>query len=239
MQIEKAKLQTEGETMNILLIEDERPLALAMMRILTRNGWRVRWCNDGAEGFEVAKSTPFDLIILDILLPSRNGWNVCAELREEGVNVPILVVSALDETWDKVKGLNLGADDYLAKPFEAQELVARVTSLLRRDEVHRGSVVRIADLEIDRKRQIVTRAGIEVALEPVEYELLLKLATHEGQVHSVQCLTELLESRDFVAEDVPSRMASLRGKVDVRGARPLIHEFAGGFIMHTAAQIFA
>lgn len=225
--------------MNILLIEDERPLALAIMRILTRSGWRVHWCNDGAEGFKEAKATPYDLILLDILLPGRNGWNVCAELRETGINTPILVVSAMDETWDKVKGLNLGADDYLAKPFEASELVARVTALLRRDEVHRGGVVKVADLEIDRKRRLVTRSGDEVALEPVEYEILLKLAAHEGQVHSVEALTSLLESHDFLAEDVPSRVASLQRKVDKPGAGQLIHEFAGGYLVHTAAGVFA
>jgi two-component system copper resistance phosphate regulon response regulator CusR len=225
--------------MNILLIEDERPLALAIMRILSRNGWRAHWCNDGAEGFEEAKSAPYDLIILDILLPTRNGWSVCAELREAGINTPILVGSAMDETWDKVKGLNLGADDYLAKPFEASELVARATALLRRDEVHRGGVVRIADMEIDRRRRIVTRAGECVELEPVEYELLLKLAAHEGQVHSVESLTSLLESNNFIAEDVPSRIASLRRKVDRRGTGPLIHEFAGGYLVHTAAGVFA
>jgi two-component system copper resistance phosphate regulon response regulator CusR len=220
--------------MNILLIEDERPLALAVMRILTANGHRVRWCNDGVEGYEEAKTAPFDLIILDILLPHMNGWDICADLREVGVNTPILVVSAMDEMTDKVRGLNMGADDYLAKPFEAPELVARVTALLRRDEVHRGGVVKVGDLEIDRRRRLVSRGGHGVSLDPVEFELLLKLAAHEGQRQSIEVLSGMLEAHDFLAEDVPARMDALRRKVEGSSAGSLIHELAGGYLLYAA-----
>jgi DNA-binding response OmpR family regulator len=217
--------------MNILLIEDERPLALAMVRILTRNGYHVRWSSDGLQGFEDAKADPYDLIILDILLPGKSGWDVCGELRAVGVTTPILVVSAMDEMTDKVKGLNLGADDYLAKPFEAPELVARVKALLRREDTHRGPVVRVADLEIDRTSRTVTRAGTAVSLHADEYELLEKLAVNEGTVMSKAVLAHCLESVDPLADEVDERIASLVKKIDEPFGSRLIRPLGDGYIL--------
>ena len=158
--------------MKVLLIEDERPLALAAMKILDRAGFDVTWASDGVIGGETAKSGRFNAIVLDVLMPRRNGWEVLEDLRAEKVNTPVLMLTALDEAREKVKGLNLGADDYLAKPFEASELVARVEALVRRDRVGKQHLIQVADLTIDREARTVVRSGHPVRLTRREYDLL-------------------------------------------------------------------
>src|SRR5690349_1744888 len=170
--------------MNILLVEDERPLALAIVRILKGAGYAVTWAPDGEKGYESARQDAFDAIVLDVLLPGKTGWQILEGLRAAKINTPILMLTAMDETGDKVKGLNLGADDYLAKPFEAPELIARVGALLRRDKANKGNVIRVADLAIDRDSRKVTRAGQPVNLTRREYDLLEALAVNEGRVLS-------------------------------------------------------
>lgn len=224
--------------MNILLVEDERPLALAVMRILKQSGWNVMWTTDGEKGYHAAKNSHFDLIVLDVLLPSKNGWEILADLRTAKVNTPILMLTAMDEVGDRVKGLNLGADDYLPKPFETTELVARVNALLRRDQLHKGNVIQIADLVIERETRKVMRSGQEINLTRREYDLLEALAVNEGRVLS----REVIQSRVWSDDEAYSNtvdvfIGTLRKKVDAPFGQRLIHTAVGfGYVLKREAS---
>lgn len=217
--------------MNILLIEDERPLALAVIQTLSRAGFHVSWQQDGQKGFEAARDGDFDGIVLDVLLPNKNGWEIAQHLRELDVKTRILMLSALDELDDRVKGLNLGADDYLAKPFEISELVARVNALVRRDLAHRTNTIRIGDLVVDRDTKRARRAGNDLNLIPSEYALLETLAIHEGEVVPHGTLATLAAySPDPLADPVEAGIAALQRKL----ASPLIHPAQGGYTLRGA-----
>ena len=224
--------------MNILLVEDERPLALAVSRILKQSGWNVMWTTDGEKGYSAAKGSEFDLIVLDVLLPNKNGWDILADLRAAKVNTPVLMLTAMDEVGDKVKGLNLGADDYLPKPFEALELVARVNALLRRDKLHKGNVIRIADLEIEREARRVSRAWKEIHLTRREYDLLEALAVNEGRVLSREVIQNRVWSDDEAfSNTVDVFIGTLRKKVDVPFGQKLIHTAVGfGYVLRREAS---
>ena len=125
--------------MKILLVEDEKALATAVVRLLTDAGWRMTWESDGKKGFETAMHEDFDLIILDVMLPNKNGWDILADLRQARKTMPIMMLTALEETDDKVKGLELGADDYVPKPVSTRELIARIRSAVRRVRARRHS----------------------------------------------------------------------------------------------------
>ena len=223
--------------MNILLVEDERPLALAVIRILKQSGWNVLWTTDGDKGYNAAKGNEFDLIVLDVLLPNKNGWDILAELRAAKVNTPVLMLTAMDEVGDKVKGLNLGADDYLPKPFETPELVARVNALLRRDKLHKGNVIRVGDLVIEREPRKVCRAGKEIHLTRREYDLLEALAVNEGRVLSREVIQNRVWSDDEAfSNTVDVFIATLRKKIDVPFGQKLIHTAVGfGYVLRREA----
>ena len=222
--------------MNILLVEDERPLALAIVRILKGAGYAVTWAPDGDKGYEAARHEPYDCIVLDVLLPGRTGWAVLEGLRLAKVNTPVLMLTAMDEVGDKVKGLNLGADDYLAKPFEAPELVARVGALLRRDKANKGHLIRVADLEIDRDARRVSRGGTAIALTRREYDLLEALAANEGRVLSRETIQERVWSDDEAfSNTVDVFIGTLRKKVDAPFGKKLIHtEIGFGYVLRSA-----
>lgn len=224
--------------MNVLVIEDERPLGLALNRILTHAGWHVSWANDGQAGLDAAISGEYDAIVLDVLMPKKNGWEVCSELRAAKVNTPILMLSAMDEPDDKVRGLELGADDYMAKPFETNELVARVRALIRRQFTNRGQIVRVDDLEIDRRERKVARAGREIALTSHEYDLLESLAINEGKVISRESLMEIiLSSGDMLVSTVETFIASLKAKIDAPFGSALIQGGVGtGYVLRSGVR---
>ncbi|MGV3618867.1 MAG: response regulator transcription factor [Fimbriimonas sp.] len=219
--------------MNILLVEDERPIAAMVSRVLKRSGWRVEWTPDGAQGFEEAKKGTYDLVILDVLVPRKNGWDILAGLRAAKVNVPILMLTAMDEVGDRVKGLNLGADDYLSKPFDPAELTARVNALLRRDKANKGHSIQIADLTIDRISRQVTRADQPINLTRREYELLETLALSEGQTLSKDTLFHRVwGDEEAYSNTVEVFIGTLRKKVDAPFERKLIHTEVGfGYVM--------
>jgi two-component system copper resistance phosphate regulon response regulator CusR len=221
--------------MNILLVEDERPLALAIVRILKGAGYAVTWAPDGEKGYESARHDSFDAIVLDVLLPGKTGWQILEGLRAAKVNTPILMLTAMDETGDKVKGLNLGADDYLAKPFEAPELIARVGALLRRDKANKGHMIRVADLVIDRDSRKVTRGGQPVGLTRREYDLLEALAVNEGRVLSRETIQERVWSDDEAfSNTVDVFIGTLRKKVDAPFGKKLIHTEVGfGYVLRS------
>src|SRR5881394_1177738 len=176
--------------MRILLIEDEKKTAAYLAKGLGEAGFQVTTASDGEVGLNLALARTFDLFIIDVMLPKRDGWSIVATLKRKDVRTPILLLTARDSVRDRVKGLELGADDYLVKPFAFSELLARVRSLLRRAAARPPEVLRIADLEIDLLRQQATRAGQRLDLTPTEFSILVLLARRKGEVLSRALIAE-------------------------------------------------
>ena len=178
----------------VLVVEDEENLAVALRYNLVREGYSVRLANDGSAGLEIARSTSPDLIILDVMLPSISGYDICREIRRES-DVPILMLTARGEEVDKVVGLELGADDYVTKPFSVRELMARVRALLRRprSSVAGTSLPKTAksgDLEIDNVSHVVRKNGVAIELKPREFDLLACWwRTQDGPTRAISCST--------------------------------------------------
>ncbi|HEV2473303.1 MAG TPA: response regulator transcription factor, partial [Chthonomonadales bacterium] len=189
----------------ILVIEDDEQISEIIQQGLEEAGYKVDVARDGATGLDMAETQAYSTLVLDVMLPKMDGWEVCKSLRASRNTVPILMLTARDSIPDRVHGLEIGADDYLPKPFHFSELLARVRALLRRDQIHKGRVIRIYDLEIDTTQRIVKRGGSEISLTPREYTLLEALAAREGRV-----LT-----RDLILEQVWMNDESYSNTVDV------------------------
>jgi two-component system alkaline phosphatase synthesis response regulator PhoP len=208
---------------NVLVVEDEQALRNALGVRLRAEGYTVDTAADGDEGLLKATQLPFDLIILDIMLPYRSGLDVCRGVRQKGLATPILILTVRDQTVDKVVGLNLGADDYMTKPFEAPELIARIQTLLRRMPVRTGQGVhKFGPIRVDVQREKVFRNGKEVQLTSREFQLLYYLMERIG---STVPRTELLQSvwrhdEDSHTRTVDAHIASLRRKLEYNPKRP-------------------
>jgi two-component system copper resistance phosphate regulon response regulator CusR len=219
--------------MRILLIEDDEVIAERVKVGLERANFEVDSADDGETGLQMAREGDYALLILDLMLPGRDGWSVCEALRRRRSAVPILMLTARDEVADRVRGLELGADDYLTKPFAFDELLARVRALLRRERVHRSRVIRIGDLEIDTTARRVERGGREVSLTPHEYALLEALAANEGRTLSREVILERVWRDDeSISNTVSFHVASLRKKIDADFPVKLIHTVHGvGYVL--------
>lgn len=182
---------------NVLVIEDEEPIATAVADRLRSEGFAVQIAADGLRGVELCKDTVPDLVVLDLMLPSIDGLEVCRRIRKDAA-VPILMLTARDSETDKVVGLEVGADDYMTKPFSPRELVARVHALLRRAEraVTADNVTRIGGVEINGAERRVTKGSTTVHLTPTEFDLLLYLATHPGVYARERLLAQVWGYRD-------------------------------------------
>jgi heavy metal response regulator len=215
--------------MRILVVEDEPGIARFIRQGLSEAGYAVDVASDGEEGLDYALAAPYDLIILDILLPKMDGLRLLRELRERGVRTPVLLLTALDTVEDRVKGLDSGADDYLVKPFAFPELLARVRALLRRPPLQSNPVLRVGDLELDTVRREVRRAGRRIDLSPREFSLLEYLMRHPNQVLTRTQIAEHIWNFDFYAESnvVDVYIGYLRRKIDRGFDRPLIHTVRG------------
>jgi DNA-binding response OmpR family regulator len=214
--------------MKLLLIEDETAIARVTQRGLEQARFTVDVAGDGERGLAMALAGSYALIILDLMLPKMDGWRVCEELRRHRSRTPILMLTARGAVEDRVHGLEIGADDYLPKPFEFTELLARVRALLRRDKMHRTRIIRIADLEIDTVQRRVTRAGVTIGLSHREYELLEALAGHEGQVLTREVIQERVwMDDDSYSNTVDVYIRLLRKKIDVGHEQKLIHTVRG------------
>ena len=211
----------------ILVIEDNRNLATGLRNNLEIEGYEVDVAADGQAGLAMARSGAPDLIVLDLMLPGMDGYRVLKTLREEGIDTPVLILSARGEETDKVLGFHLGADDYVAKPFGLLELLARVDALLRRAasagaRAKLASPVAFGDVHVDPGTHTVRRAGAPVALRPKEYDLLVALLQRKGQVAS---RAELLEevwgySGEVYSRTVDTHVAELRRKLEENAAEP-------------------
>lgn len=222
--------------MHILLVEDETKVGNALCAGLQAEGYEIVWAQTGEEGFFHASSRSFDLILLDVMLPGRDGIEVLDTLRKHGNKTPVLLLTAKDAIEDRVLGLDTGADDYLVKPFAFAELSARIRALLRRNQQEPSATVTIGQLEIDAMRRTVVREGQRIDLTVREFELLEYLARHHGRI----------VSRDMLARDVwretgratpldnviDVHIARLRKKVDDPFAIKLLHTVRGvGFTL--------
>ena len=202
--------------MRMLLVEDEKKLADLIERALKAERYAVDVANDGLAGWEMADTYDYDLVILDLMLPGLSGTEVLRRIRGKNDQVPILILTALDATDEKVRNFEGGADDYLTKPFAFAELIVRVKSLLRRGPVTRSTVLRVGDLEIDRLSQQVRRAGKRIELTAKEYALLEYLATNPGRVFSRTMIIEHVWDQSFegLTNIVDVYVRHLRSKVD-------------------------
>lgn len=211
----------------ILVVEDNRNLATGLRNNLEIEGYEVDVAADGATGLDQARASSPDLIVLDLMLPGMDGYRVLKTLREEGINTPVLILSARGEETDKVLGFRLGADDYVAKPFGLLELLARVDALLRRAAANRAAPklagpITFGDVQIDPGTHTVRRRGETILLRPKEYDLLIALVQRRGQVVT---RSELLEEVWGYAGEVYSRtvdthVAELRRKLEENAAEP-------------------
>jgi two-component system copper resistance phosphate regulon response regulator CusR len=220
--------------MRILVIEDEKKTAGFLAKGLREAGFAVEIARDGETGLEKAGATKFDLLIVDIMLPNKDGWEVVAELRREGVRAQILFLTARDSVRDRVKGLELGADDYLVKPFAFSELLARVRSVLRRAPQGRVEHLRVADLEMDMRHHKATRRGVSLNLTPKEFLLLSHLVRSTGEVVSRAQIAEHVWDVGFKTDTnvVDVVVRRLRSKVDDPFKIKLIHTIRGvGYVL--------
>lgn len=209
---------------SILVIEDNADLAYGLRTNLEIDGHTVDTAETGEDGLRRVAATPPDLIVLDLMLPNLDGYQVLRRLRAEHHQMPVLILTARTEEADKVLGFRLGADDYVTKPFGVLELLARVSALLRRAQrpSRHSPVVRVGDLEINRNTRIVTRAGVRVDLTPMEFDLLIALMDHEGTTSSrLSLLNEVWgHSAAVVTRTVDTHIAELRRKLEKDPAQP-------------------
>ena len=227
--------------MRILLVEDEKGLIITLTDRLESEGFEVVSANDGKQGFDTASSEAFDLIILDVMLPKKNGYDIARDLRQKGIQTPILMLTAKGETIDKVRGLKLGADDYLTKPFEVIELLARVEALLRRSpyqtEASPNGAFRFGDIGVDFKRAEVTRNAIRVELSAMEFRLLQFFIENRGTVHSRDDLLDAVWGYDAMptTRTVDVHVAWLRQKLEENPRHPqfihTVHGFGYKFVV--------
>lgn len=220
--------------MKILVIEDEVKTYKFLRRGLAEAGYVVDVAADGVKGLHLALEVDFDLIILDVMLPMLEGWEVLARLREAARKVLVLMLTARDSVHHRVQGFELGADDYLIKPFAFSELLARVRSLLRRAPARREETLRMADLEIDLMRHRATRAGRKIELTAKEFLLLSLLARRAGEVLSRTLIAEMVWDMNFDSDTnvVDVNVRRLRSKVDDPFPVKLIHTVRGaGYVL--------
>ena len=220
--------------MRVLVIEDEAKTAAYLRQGLSENGFTVEVCTSGDDGLHQALSVESDLVILDVMLPQRDGWSILAAMRKAGHQTPVLFLTARDTVHDKVKGLELGADDYLVKPFDFAELLARVRTILRRGPARQAEILRVADLQLDLPRRKASRAGIKLNLTAREFALLELLARRQGEPLSKTIITEQVWDVNFDSDLNVLEVAirRLRSKVDDPFAEKLIHTMRGvGYVL--------
>ncbi|WP_020657072.1 heavy metal response regulator transcription factor [Massilia niastensis] len=219
--------------MRILIVEDEPKTGDYLLKGLQESGFAVDLARNGADGLHLALETEYELVVLDVMLPQMDGWTVLRRLRERK-DTPVLFLTARDDVPDRVRGLELGADDYLVKPFAFAELLARIRTLLRRGPVREAEFIRLADLEIDVLRHRVTRAGQRLELTPKEFALLHLLAKRPGEVLSRSLIASQVWDMNFDSDTnvVDVAIRRLRAKIDDPWPVKLVHTVRGmGYVV--------
>lgn len=219
--------------MRILLIEDDKKITAALSKGLKPEGYAIDFANDGISGEKLALVNNYDLIILDIMLPKQDGWQTCANLRKEKVLTPILMLTALDDVADKIKGLDKGADDYLPKPFHLGELLARIRALIRRRSEARSAVLENFGVKLDLNTHKAYREDKEIQLSTKEFALLELFMMKPNKILTREMISEHLWDMNFDPRSnvIESFIKFLRQKIDKDFEKPLIHTIRGsGYI---------
>lgn len=222
--------------MRILVIEDEKKTAAFLAKGLREDGFEVDIATDGETGLQLARDHRYDLLIVDVMLPKKDGWDIVSTLRSQSFQAPILFLTARDSVRDRVKGLDLGADDYLIKPFAFSELIARVRTLLRRSPGRQEEHLSIEDLEIDTRRHRAVRSGVALNLTAKEFLLLAHLARFAGQVVSrAEIMEQVWDINYYTGTNIVDVMVRrLRSKVDDPFKTKLVHTIRGvGYVLKT------
>lgn len=225
--------------MRLLLVEDDAVIAASLAKGLREQAYAVDVAADGDAAVYQAAVNPYDAVILDVLLPRRDGFAVCRELRRRGMTMPVLMLTARDATADRIAGLDTGADDYLTKPFAFGELLARLRALLRRPAALTPAVLRVGDLELDTRGQRARRGGQLLALTTKEYALLEYLARNAGRVVGRADISDHVwdDHYDPFSNLIESYINRLRKKVDRPGLAPLIHTRRGaGYVLEVPPE---
>ncbi len=223
--------------MRVLLVEDDEVISERLKRALEKEGYTADLAHDGQIGLELAKLSEYSVIVLDVMMPKRDGWSVCQALRDSKNTTPILMLTAKDAVEDRVKGLDLGADDYLVKPFSLKEFLARIRALSRRTKLEKSSVIHLADLEIDANAKTVYRNEVPIKLTKREFTLLEALARNRRRILSREFIIEQIwNDEDSVSNTVNFHVTSLRKKIDEGRERSLI-ETVHGFGYRIAEEV--
>jgi len=220
--------------MRILLIEDDRDVARFVSKGLKENLFLVDLAKDGEEGFELIIQEKYDLIILDILLPKMDGWQVLQKIKEKGIETPVIILTARDSTPDVVKGLNLGADDYLIKPFSFSELLARMRAILRRGKIQRPTELKVANLVLNQMTREVYRDTVRIDLTSKEYALLEYFMQNTGLILTRTMLLEAVWDYNFdpMTNVIDVHINHLRNKIDRDFTPKLLHTIKGvGYVL--------
>jgi len=226
--------------MKLLIVEDEHRMAELLRKGLTEEGHAATCAVDGAEGLALAQSNEFDVIILDVMMPKLSGYELAQRLRADQIGTPILMLTARDSVPDIARGLDLGADDYLTKPFSFEELMARLRAVQRRGRVAQDANLRVADLALDPASRAVLRGQERISLTRTEYNLLESLMYRAGKVVARRALIEAAWGfdRDVEENTLDAFMYLLRNKIDPPGRPKLIHTVRGvGYMVRTDGQV--
>lgn len=220
--------------MRVLLAEDEKSLSRIMVKQLKSAGYSVDSCFDGAEAYELIRSTDYDAAVFDVMMPLMSGFEVVRKIREQGIDTPVIFLTARDSIEDRVTGLDIGADDYLVKPFSFEELSARLRVMTRKKYGGKTGVITVEDLIIDTASMRVERGGREISLSAKEYELLRYLASNKGVVLSREKIENHIWNYDYEGGTnvVDVYIRYLRKKLDEGEERKLIHTVRGaGYVI--------
>lgn len=214
--------------MRVLIAEDDEIIGDRLRRALTKEGFVADWVQNGQMALDYVRSHDYALVILDVMMPVRDGWSTCQSIRDSKNSVPILMLTAKDSIDDRVKGLDLGADDYLVKPFSLKELLARVRALTRRNKMEKSSLIHLADLEIESRSKSVKRGAEMLHLTPREYSLLEALARNRGRTLSREFIIEQIWNDDeSLSNTVNFHVTALRKKIDLGRNKSLIETVHG------------
>ena len=223
--------------MELLVVEDDQRLGKALKRGLAEAGHECTWVLNGERGLQLARTQQYDAIVLDLLLPDRHGLTLVQAMRDEGNQTPVLILTALGSVDDRVRGLQSGGDDYLVKPFDFAELLARLQAICRRSSFRPAPRYHVGDIELDLSTRKVTRGAVEIELSPTEFSILEFLMRHAGHVVTRKMLNEHIWGEDWqgLTNVVDVHINRLRRKLDRGGEDSLIHTVRGrGYVFRTA-----
>ncbi|MDE6992396.1 MAG: response regulator transcription factor [Lachnospiraceae bacterium] len=215
--------------MRILVVEDERDMNRLIQKTLKKEGYNVDCCFDGEEALVCLMGAAYDAVLLDVMMPKLDGYRLLGQIREKDMDTPVLLLTAKDSVADRVKGLDLGADDYLVKPFAFDELLARIRVMTRRRTGSRRNQISVADLTVDIERRSVCRGGKEIALLPKEFSILEYMVRNQGIVLSREQLENQIWNYEYSgnSNNIDVYMSKLRKKIDGEGMCRLLHTIRG------------